>query len=488
MAAPFQQIDIIGGSNEQRFLQFDGERTVNMYIETDSNGKKPLALFPTPGRRLRHTFSQGASGRSLFSHNNKLYAVVSDELYLLDAALFPINLNHSLPFSTSSGHVGIDVNENNQVIFVDGVAGYIYAEETKVYKKISAQYFPTEPVDAIYFDGVFFVAEGNSPRFHASKTNDGLTWDNAFASITSRPDNIVGFAQLNRRLFVFGRTVTEAWYSAPLTTTTANFPLQRDNNMLLNYGCESVASIAQDHGVIVWLSNNTAGANSVMMTDGSIPKQISTKSIDYQISKLTKKDNAIGFLIKISAHLFYTLIFPAENKSYLYDMNSDVWTELEEINAKRWRPNCHSYFDNKHYVLAYDSPTLHEVSEAYGDNDGEPIRRLRISKHLISPTYERLRASKFQLDLVNSPTPWQTQAINTEDNTPEIFLGISDNGGITFNTYSRASIAKMGEYKKRVIWYQIGSYSHDLVFKIDYYSKVPLAIMGATLQYTATGR
>mgnify|MGYP000439100407 CR=1 FL=1 len=75
-----QELDIIGGYGKSEFPEFNPEETINLYVESTSDGSK--ALFPTPGNRLSsrvrpypfiNPFPQMVISCSLIAQNNEFF-------------------------------------------------------------------------------------------------------------------------------------------------------------------------------------------------------------------------------------------------------------------------------------------------------------------------------------------------------------------------------------------------------------------------------
>lgn len=180
MGSTTEDYDLVGSYNNQRFSPMDSERSVNLFQYNDVKSKKPKMLLPTSG--LNNTgISFGATNngfRASFLFKNNTYHVIGDSVWLVEKignALVPALLNVSLPFTTSTGYVGIDAN-TFQILFVDGVHGYIYDVNVGTFSQITDTSFPAQPIDCCYLDGFFVVANGNTNTFQLSQFNQGMVW------------------------------------------------------------------------------------------------------------------------------------------------------------------------------------------------------------------------------------------------------------------------------------------------------------------------
>lgn len=467
--------DIVGGFNAESNPQLDGQRTINMYVEVDEQAKKPKALATFPGHKAKILPSEGSVVRSLFTHKDSLYDVSSNNIYKIDNAFNPTKINASIPLSTSAGYIGTAANSNNEIIFVDGTGGKLYKNLDNTFSNIIDPNFPLGATDVAFFDGFFIANVGGTNEFRLSNPNNGMSWtfenQPRKAFLASVADVIVGFASLHNRLYVFGQFSTELWYNAGQPTV----PFRPDKNVLLDYGLAAVNSIATGHQLLFWLTRSNDGLGTVVMTDGSTPMSVSTRPLELEFQSYSKTDDAVGFVIKIAGHIFYYLAFPTVGKTWIYDVGTKLWFELEAQGGLRYAANCHTYFNGKHFIGDYKSRNIYEISENYYDHNGVPFRWKRVSRHFSDPSYKHIRINRIQVDTIKGQA--DPTGINA---TPEIFLATSRNGGVTFGHLQRKTYTKIGEYKSRCIWWGQGI-SDDFVFSLEGYNSLPFMIMGGTI-------
>lgn len=174
-----QNYDIVGSFNNQRVSSIDSERSVNLFEYIDPLGKKPKTLLSTSGLEHISTVlfpSNNGAFRAQFVFKGKMYVVVGSEIYSLDEQLAVNHLGH---MESATGYVGVDANIN-QIIFVDGVHGYIYdvtnPNVTGGLQRITDPAFPSNPIDVAFLDGFFVVPVGGTTTFRLSSLNNGLIW------------------------------------------------------------------------------------------------------------------------------------------------------------------------------------------------------------------------------------------------------------------------------------------------------------------------
>lgn len=467
-------IDFLGGWDEWQDRQFNAENTANLYIDYDKDAKKQASAVIRPGRKALVDLPSGNVSRALSVEKDALYAVSSDQIYKLDSGLTPLHINSALSLLTSTGYIGIASNANNEILFVDGAAGYLYRNSVPSFQKIEAENFPSNPTACAVLDGYFIVNKSGTNENHVSALNDGLTWTLDSAArrfdLTYKTDVVTAYATLNRNLYVFGKLCCEVWANigAP-----GQVPLRRNNALSMEYGCAAVNTIATGYGVLIWLSSTQEGVGSIMLTDGTRPSAISTKPIDDVIQSYGDISNSIGYIYKISGHIFYDITFPASGKTWTYDLTTKLWFGKYELGNKRYIANCHAFFANKHIIGAYNGKMLYELSSNYTTDNGSAIPFLRISKHTSSQDYKRLQLHRIQFDIMAG-----VAASNGIDAAPTIFFSVSKDGGITYSLPQRKTYTEIGKYRSRSIFYKRGI-SRVFTFKLEGYTSLPFRILGA---------
>jgi len=178
--------DIVGSYDNQRFSTISAERTVNMFEYLDANGKRPKSMLPTAGLVDTNLAfgSETGGARQTFVYRDAIYQVFGATVYKTSGTTG--NLVNSVVerIGTSAGYVGIDAN-TFQVIFVDGVSGWIYDTNANTFVQITDTGFPGMPLDVCYLDGFFVVIHGGTNQFQLSSLEQGMVWSGATATFTA---------------------------------------------------------------------------------------------------------------------------------------------------------------------------------------------------------------------------------------------------------------------------------------------------------------
>lgn len=338
------------------------------------------------------------------------------------------------------------------------------------------------------------------------------------AHITSYPGNIVACRVLHRRLYLFSLNFIEVWENQGVGS---NLPFRRINSLLIEYGTPAIGSIAVGFEKMFYLSQDEDGLGPVIEITGTSPIPVSTKALDFSLSQYAEENqisDARAFLVKENGIIFYRLNFTAANHTYVYnvtfsDPSSDetkFWHEEEVLNGDRHPAQTHSYFGGKNYVGHYSLPIFYILDNRYFTNNGEAIRRMRISRSFVPSNYNRIRIDRFQLDLLQG-SPFAAAIIEEDlilfteneleiltedgnellleqkssqqlhDENPVVFLSISKDGGQTFGYKIKGLMGKSGERSYRTLWRKLGTIprGQGFVVKLEFFDDFPFEVLGA---------
>lgn len=465
------KIPFIGGSYSGRSKNINSQRSVNFFVVIDKEeAKDEIALYGTPGL-VEYATLEDISGdscvRAVHQLRSTIIAVCGDRVYLvpwLGATPTPIGT-----IGTTTGNIFIDDN-GAQVMIVDGAGGY-YVSGGTLYT-ITDLDFPV-PDSVTFLDGYFIITEKDTGKIYISGLYDASVWDALdFASAEANPDYALRVLAVNRELFVFGEKTTEPFYNSG----DADFPFDRVNGGVMPVGTAAPASAISILGQSYWLSNTL----QVVRNSGYQPQVISTPTIDYQISKYSVTSDARAYTCSVDGHQWYVLIFPTEKHTWVFDITTNYWFELESYNTgddstpfSRHRSNCCVRVGNKEVVGDYENGKLYYLDmDTYTDNLNT-IRRIRASQY-ISKDRGNVIWNSFELDI--EAGVGLDESLQGSD--PQICLDWSSDGGHTWSNEYWESAGKMGEYLARAIWRRLGK-SRTRIVRVTVSDPVKWVILGA---------
>jgi hypothetical protein len=470
---------ILGGAYVARSLNAAANRMVNLFPEVvPEGGKEPAFLQRCPGLRLVATVGDGPI-RGMWKFGDFLYVASGGKLYRVDGNFAVTELG------LINGSGPVSMADNGIQLFVAcNPSAFIYNANTGVFAQITDPDFPGA-VSVGYLDSYFVFNEPNSQRVWVTSLLDGTAIDPLdFASAEGNPDNIVSLMVDHREVWLFGNNTVEVWYNAGL----ADFPLARIEGAFMETGCLAPYSVAKLDNAVFWLGSDARGNGIVYRNQGYNAQRVSTHAIEWQIQQYGVLNDAIGYSYQQDGHSFYVLVFPTAQATWVFDVATGAWHERaywDGVQYRRHRSNCQANFAGQVLVGDWENGRVYAFDpEVYQDN-GEAQRWLRSWRALPTGqnTLKRTAHHALQMDCETGI------GINTgQGSNSQVMLRWSDDGGHTWSNEHWASMGKLGEYGKRVIWRRLGMTTklRDRVYEISGTDPVKIAIMGAELSATPT--
>ena len=365
-------------------------------------------------------------------------------------------------------------------------------------------------------NGVFIVLTSNGAPVNTITSLGQLQ----LGAITSHPGTIVACRTLHRRLFLFSQFFTEVWENAGLGT---NLPFRRSNSLLIEFGTPAIGSIVVGFDRMFFLSQSQDSLGPVAEIRGSEAVPVSNRALDAQLANyaaLGQIADCTGFLVRENGLIFYRMNFTKANHTYVYNATlsnftedlEKLWHEEEVLNGDRHPAQTHAYFNGINYVGDYEDPILYKLDDMTFTNDGENIRRMRITRPIAPPGSQRIRIDRMQVDLLQgnnqlqmpmfeeidllteSMEPILTESLEniilnqqtpifTTNITPRfVFLSLSKDGGQTFGYVTKAPMGNVGQRAFRTLWRKLGVVPRGqaVVLKIEFFDMLPFIILGAS--------
>lgn len=477
----------IGGSNSLNSVSVDAQRCVNMYPEIVESGTgkegQTLYLKSTPGIKKIIEIGDGACRLVHIDPKGRVFLVIGSEIYKTyyngsvwtTVKLGDLSTAHGFVKAASSV-----VGDDDFTVFVDGFTCYLYeyifSTSTETFGTFASYgYVPVNNATGVTFiDGYYIFCDGSN-QFYVSDLNS-LTIDAlSFASSEGSPDNIVGLIANNRDLIIFNQSSTEFYTN----TGNADFPFERASGGFIEKGCLSAGSICKIDGYVIWLGRDSLGQGMVYASKGIEPTRLSTHAVEQSISKATDIELSTAYTYQKDGHSFYALNI--SNTTWVFDLSTKMWHErcyTNEGNLERHRVNNLAYLSSYGFHIAgdYQNNKVYVLDDETYTDDDMTITRMRIFPHL-SAGSKYVFYNSLLIDMqVGVGLDGDTQGSN-----PLAMLSYSDDGGRSFKNEQTASVGKIGEYKKRLIWRRLGR-SRDRVFKLKITDPVPVVLMNAEIE------
>lgn len=342
------------------------------------------------------------------------------------------------------------------------------------------------PADRLAFIEGWIIANQTGTRtfFTTGPTPYTQTFPGSyFALKDSSTDNLVTLFENVRELWLVGEKTSEVWFNAG----GANFAFSRVPGVGPQIGCSAKHSIARMGPSLVWLAKNEQGENIVVQTEQYGWSPISNHAISTALGSYTVVSDAIGYAYQEADHLFYVLVLPTADQTWVYDATASAllkkpcWHQRLSFDQTagvyhRHRSNCYMDFQNLRLVGDYQTGQIHQMSRSFYTDAGNPLRAQRRCKHIWKKA-DRTRV--FQSSLQIEFTPGVGLQIG-QGSSPQAMLRWSNDGGFTWSLEQWRSIGSAGVTKNRAKWNRLGA-ARDRVFEVNFSDPVPRDIIGATL-------
>lgn len=462
------KIPFVGQAYESRSVNVNAQTCLNLYPEIDQqDAKNVIALYPTPGLREVVTAGLGPNRGDGIEFNSKSYWVSGGALIEIDDGFTATQVG---TLNTSGGEVYMAQN-GSQLMIVDGTNGYIY-DGTTLTVIADADYIDTA-THVAFIDGYFIVNNPGTGQFHISASYDGTSWNALdFATAERNPDDIKAIAANHRELWLFGKNTAEVWFNSG-----AEFPFDPVQQGFSEWGIAAPDSVSTLDGKLFWLTSNERGDGLVAFSQGYTPKIISTRAIEADFSAYSQISDAISYTYQQPGHQFYVLTFPVANKTWVYDVTTQMWHERGTHGIGRHRSCGHLHFAKTHLVGDYTTGKIFDLDLDTYTDDGTLIERVRRTQH-IHKDLKRIIYHVVQVDMETG-----VGLVTGQGSDPQVMLRWSDDGGHTWSSELWRSMGKLGEYSTRTIWRRLGK-SRDRVFELKVTDPVKTVVIDARADLT----
>ena len=344
------KIALTGGAYEARSVVASAQRCVNLYPEPvpqQQGEPMPVSHYPTPGLRLLATIGTGPIRGIRQASTGQTYVVSGDNVWYVDARWTPTLLGSLTPGLTTP----VSMADNSLVmVIVDGSANgwQITLDGTNTFSQIpnpDGIFYGADRVD--YLDTFFVFNQPNTQQFYWSDSL-ATTFDPTVLSAAGKVSNSDLLRTLivaKRDVWLIGDKTTEIWADVGLNSDGTGSQFASQSEIIIDHGTVAKYSVASYDNSAFWLSADRAGHGIVLEGAGYSAKRVSTYAIETAIAGYATISDAIGFCYQMMGHAFYVLTFPAANKTWVYDIGTQLWHEWVWIDVNgaehRHRANCY---------------------------------------------------------------------------------------------------------------------------------------------------
>ena len=433
------KIPFASQSYKSESLPLSAQRCINAYPEIMPPGAKvPVAVFGTPGLKLRATLGNGPI-RGMIEMNGDLYVASGNALYKLSSNGDSLNLGAL----TGTGMVYMAHNGTQIAILVGTEADNLYIATSSTLTLVTDTDFPGA-TSVVFLDGYFIFTETDSGRFFISASYDGTSYDALdFATAEGDPDNLVGCWVDHRELWLLGKETIEVWYNSG----AADFPFERASGAYMERGCIAYGSIAKLDNSLFWVGDDRV----IYRADGYTPRRVSTHAIENTLNEYAGLGDLVSFSYTQNGHAFYVLKKPGKF-TFVYDVATGYWHERESHLRKDYRVSTfETAFD---LLLVGDDANgnIYELDPHYYTENGESF----VSRASAPPLWAEGETATANTLIVGIEAG--VGLTTGQGSDPQMMLRWSDDGGRTWSNEKWRDIGPKGKYRQRAKWDRMGQF------------------------------
>jgi hypothetical protein len=401
----------VGPSYRSQSVLADCQTCMNWYPEAIESGmgRSAMALYPTPGLNLLYQI--GAAGMRGFCPplQGRSFCVQGTSFVeLLPPNAVPNFKNWStvlgLPIPSDGNPVSM-AGGGHQVLFASAGKAFVFDLNTNTLRAIDPSAGANLPIAQVSFCFAFFFAivENASPtpwQLNASAPLDATTWNAlSFAEeVEVFSNNPNGLLSAQTLLWTFSPDGIQPY------SNTGDFPFPFDiiPGTYIENGLAAPASLAVLDNAPFWLGSDKRGNGMVWRANGFTPQRVSNHAVEYALQNYPTIADAVAFGYQDQGHSFYVLGLPTADKTWVYDVATQMWHERGYWNTvagtyNRHRAAFHTFNFGMHLVGDYSTGNVYQMSINILTDFGNPIRRVRRAPH-ISKEFSRVTHGRLQVD------------------------------------------------------------------------------------------
>lgn len=364
----YQPANLLGGFYKDSSKPWSAQDTLNWIPEVaQAPGTRTEAKLRTaPGLK---PFVEIGGNPIRGSHNceGKLFVVSGNRLYQIS------NAGIAIPIGTVPGTGMVSMSHNqitggNELVVVNGSAGYVYNTRTMIFQRISDPAFPGS-IATDYLDQYILHVEPFGRYWFHSELADALNYNSLdrYESEAS-PDKIVTLKTNNLEVVVFNETTTEFFDNTGSATNTF-----QNKRAVIDVGAAGRFAVAKIDRSLIWLANDGV----FYYLEGYNGRPISTPPIEQAISGFDWS-RCIAKVYESEGHKIAYFTFPG-GLTFGYDVVTQLWHRRGSFGMDRWRINSLTNWNRKYIAGDFQNGRLYELDWKYPLEADQPLVRERTS-------------------------------------------------------------------------------------------------------------
>lgn len=364
---------------------------------------------------------------------------------LAAAALPAVELEHvRIGYVTASKSDGAFTFGTTALNAANTTVAYTDTTVETAWTDLLADHGETAFIDIAAIGQRFVLLYGS--RFAFSEVLDGNT-STALSYYTAEysPDGLVGVANVNNRIYLFGSSTTEPWEE----TGDADNPFRRSLGQEFSVGCRARDSIRIVNTVPYWVDQHN---QVVRLGNAIVPEILSGPDISKEIAA-TEPTDMLGFVLEAEGHAWYGLRLPT--MCPLFDANYGEWSRYLTNLTDTWRYGFILRVSGSLYVGDAEGVGFARMAETYKSEHMPGASTMgteivgQVSGYILANGTRKLGRLRWEGSKGVGLSTGQGSA-------PVIRMRRSLKGPGMFSSYRSREIGAQGEYATSVEWNQMG--------------------------------
>lgn len=444
------------------------QKLSNLYAQTIEDPSKSrlvgAVLKGTPGFSLWKNLSGSVVRGMIVPGDGFLYVVKDNTVYKVTTAGVETSLG---TINNSTGRISM-ATSRTEVVICNELKIYKIVLATATLSDISAS---LTSIDATYVPK-FVFAQNSRFYYYVGKDNNVFISDTLDAATVQNTANIQ--ISLNYGTLQWG--IDSAWYQYYLAENTVEIwvdqgqagavPIVRPDGMSLPIGVIAKYSVQMIDDMLYFLAKDKNGLLGVVQVQGNQFNVVSDYSLLARIREFVSITDAYAYQDNWEGHPIYCITFPnavatpgmGYNQGYTiaYDTVTKLWTEHPSYNDSLDRIDsheayCSAYFNNLNLIGSYKSGKIYSESPLVYTEDGVSITREFITPHILF-NGELGTISHLEIEVESNEG-----LVSGQGSDPQLMISYSKDYGNTYNSETMRSASVLGQFKKRVKLFTLGS-------------------------------
>lgn len=474
MAFVTAPINVTGPSYQSRSKPLSSQQTKNWYQQFNEAGKDKYVLMPFPG--LKALGNAAGKDRGFHRMAEILYQVKGTSLYEIDR-LGVHTLRGAIP------------STERCIIADDGINMFIVVPGKKVWKYTTSTNLVTEVTD-VNITGALSIDFFNNQFIYtfADFSTVSNVGDGSAASGLNRigeetlPDAMVRDFVFEEVIYRFGVRSIVGWYNSGVGAP----PIDKLQGRIFNIGLVAPYSVAKTDEALYWLGDD----NAIYRAQAGSKQRISTDAISNAIANFDVIDDAIGFTYTFEGQNFYSITFPAANKTFTVSeaLAENGWFEISSgTNNGKWQGSSVISAYGKTYVSDVDNGNIYLLDLDTYTNNGEALQRTRIISNIDARLVGGSIGDSITMSGVIVSMETGVGIIAGQGDNPRIIIEASFDGGRTFNTGAWPRVGRLGEFVLKVEWDKMKTF-YDCMLRLSSADPVNYSVYSANIKLRVSGK